>query len=165
MSKPILTLFLICLSVSLNPNLEWIEPSSGTYFNIINLQRDLNNPWKVRDSIDNGIFAIDYFFNFGANHNKICKGQDSAVVEILDFLNQPTDACEIIGKYENATFEVIDKLDVNKGFSLTYGNGDMCTTSNDIKENDKPRKTKFIIECSENEDENVSHIITIISFL
>lgn len=157
MLKPIL--ILLCFMFTINQNLEWTDPVSGTYFNIANLQKDINNPWKIRDSTDNGIFAIDYFFNFGSNQNKLCKGKPSAVVEILDFLNQPTDACEIIGKYENSTFEVIDKDNVTKGITITYGNGDLCTTSSIEQENGKPRKTKFIIECAEYEDDNVSKLI------
>jgi hypothetical protein len=71
-----LILFLIvCIPNSLcDPSpTEWTDPKTGTYYNFGALKRDTNNPWKVKDGADNGLFSMVYFFNFGGPHNQKCK--------------------------------------------------------------------------------------------
>lgn len=68
-----LLLFALSSSVYGETEVEWTDPQSGTYFNFGSLKRDPNNPWKIKDGADNGLFSMVYFFNFGANHNQKCK--------------------------------------------------------------------------------------------
>jgi hypothetical protein len=94
-----------------------------------------------------------YYFNFGANHNKKCKGQNVAVSEVLEVLKQPTDTCEILGKLEVPSYGLLDTADPSKGFYITYGGGDKCTNGDNPMLNGKPRQSKFKIYCSSKQEE------------
>lgn len=73
-------LFFLFLGVSLVSKIfgvpsptEWTDPISGTYFNFESLKKDPGNPWKVKDGVDNGLFSMVYFFNFGETPSQKCK--------------------------------------------------------------------------------------------
>lgn len=97
-----------------------------------------------------------YYFNFGQNHNQKCKGQSVGVTEVLEVLKQPTDTCEVLGRTEHKEFSLIDKNDPNKGIYVTYSGGDRCTNGDNPAENGKPRRSRFMLVCSSQQDENVS---------
>lgn len=98
-----------------------------------------------------------YYFNFGQNHNIKCKNQLVSVSEVLEVLKQPTDTCEVLGRFENREMSLIDLNSPSKGIIITYGGGDRCTNGDNIMDNGKARKSRFIIECSSSQDQNVSN--------
>ena len=146
---------LFIISMSIDSNVEWIDPVSGTYYNINSLKKDPNTPWKVKDGSDNGLFSMIYYFDFVTSHNIKCKGQKAAVTEVLEVLKQPTDTCEVLGKVEDKSYELIDHNNPSKGIIVTYSGGDKCSSSDNFAESGKPRKSKFILECSSTQEENV----------
>ena len=99
-----------------------------------------------------------YYFNFGQNHNIKCKNQIVGVSEILEVLKQPTDTCEILGRSENRQVSLFDPSNPSKGIAVTYGGGDRCTNGDNMMENGKPRRSRFILECASSQEENVSII-------
>ena len=70
-------------------------------------------------------------------------------------LKQPTDTCEILGKFEMSSYGLLDKADPSKGLYIQYGGGDKCTNGDNPMLNGKPRQSKFKIYCSSKQDENV----------
>lgn len=145
-------LSLILSFSSSSSKLEWKDKISNKIFNYDSLKK--RNNWKVIDNNDNGFFSMEYDFSFG--ENKVdCNGKYYSVIEALDIFDTPTDTCESLGVSENVTHELIDGNNPGKGFVIIYGNGEKCITFDDVDGNLKPRRTKFIIECGVNEDENV----------
>lgn len=97
-----------------------------------------------------------YYFNFGENHNKKCKGQNVGVSEVLEVLKQATDTCEVLGRTEVKTVALIDPNDPKKGISVMYGGGDRCTNGDNPVENGKPRRSRFQLVCASRQDDNVN---------
>ena len=102
-----------------------------------------------------------YYFNFGQNHNQKCKGQQVGVSEVLEVLKQATDTCEVLGRTETKEWALLDKSDPKKGVSITYGNGDRCTNGDNPAENGRPRRSRFLLFCSSNQEENVRIFISV----
>lgn len=98
---------------------------------------------------------MTYYFNFGREHNKKCKGQNAAVTEVLEVLKQPTDTCEILGRPEHRTVGLLDPNKPNKGIYVQYGGGDKCTNGANLIQRDKPRETRFNIHCARKQSDFV----------
>jgi len=77
------------------------------------------------------------------------------VSEVLEVLKQPTDTCEVLGRIESRSVELLDVADPKKGIAVIYGGGDKCTNGDNPLENGKPRKSRFKLYCSSSQDANV----------
>ena len=112
--------------------------------------------WKVKDTNgDSGIFSMDYIFNFCNLGSLKCKDlPDVGAYEALEVLGQLTDTCEVIGKGKSPQVTHIDKGNPDKGIKITYGDGDICSNSENSAENGSKRKVNFLIVCSDQQDSN-----------
>ena len=133
----------------------WKDPISGNSYDFSSLVRHKNNPYIIIDPErdDDPDFSISYIFNIGKEHNILCNNKNSIIAEFLNYKEKNTNICEILGNIDSKNIYLIDDNNPNIGIVLEYGNGDICTTSQDENLNGLPRKTKFQLICSEEEDE------------
>ncbi len=109
------------------------------------------------DAETSGMFDIEYAFNFCDTIHKKCNGKDASVVEFLDIYDTETDTCEILGQSSQPAYHLIDDKDSNKGLMVAYMGGAICSGSDTPSLNGLPRKTMFTLECSDQQDSNVSY--------
>jgi hypothetical protein len=152
MKKLKILITLIPIILTSNPSLTWTDSTTGLKYDFSQLHRNPDNPWSVMDGGDTGFFSMTYYFNFGESHNKKCKEQNVAVTEVLNVLSELTDTCEILGKTESRNVYLIDNTKPYLGIYVEYGDGDLCTNSEDITQNNLPRKTRFKLLCSKEQN-------------
>ena len=133
----------------------WTDPISGSYYDWSKLKHNKDNPYIISDAeIDEENFSLKYYFNIGNTHNVICNNISSSVTEILEYNGEKTEICEIIGQASSTKIHLLDFDNPNLGIVLEYGDGEICRHS----ENDLligiPRKTRFKLYCSENDNDN-----------
>ena len=133
----------------------WTDPISGSYYDWSKLKHNRDNPYIISDAeIDEENFSLKYYFNIGDTHNQKCNNISSSVTEILEYNGEKTEICEIIGQASSTKIHLLDFDNPNLGIVLEYGDGEKCKNS----ENDLligiPRKTRFKIYCSKNDNDN-----------
>ena len=133
----------------------WTDPISGSYYDWSKLKHKRDNPYIISDAeIDEENFSLKYYFNIGDTHNQKCNNISSSVTEILEYNGEKTEICEIIGQASSTKIHLLDFDNPNLGIVLEYGDGEKCKNS----ENDLligiPRKTRFKIYCSKNDNDN-----------
>ena len=133
-----------------NPT-SWTDPITGSYYDWSILKKKKNNPYIIKDSeIDEENFSIKYYFNIGDIHNQKCQNKTSSVTEILEYNNEKTDICEIIGQPSSTKIKLLDYNNPKLGIVLEYGDGEICRTSQNDELLGLPRKARFKIYCSKN---------------
>ena len=152
MSKNLISfLTLLPLINSSLPSLTWSDSTSGYTYDFSRLHRSPDNPWQIKDGHENSFFSMTYYFNFGESHNNQCKNQSIAVSEVLNVLDELTDTCEILGKIESRNVYLIDNNNPLLGIYVEYGDGDLCSNSEDLNSFNTPRKTRFKLICSKDQ--------------
>ena len=132
----------------------WTDPISGSYYDWSKLKHNKDNPYIISDAeIDEENFSLKYYFNIGDIHNQKCNNITSSVTEILEYNGEKTEICEIIGQASSTKVNLLDFNNPNLGIVLEYGDGDICKYSENNLLIGTPRKTRFKIYCSKNDDE------------
>ena len=155
--KLIITFFiyLILIEKIKSEKTYWQDPNTGLKYDWSKLKRNKDNPYIINDEeIDDENFSIKYYFNIGKPLNQKCKNKTSSVIEILEYEGKNTNICEILGSDESFNIYTIDTQNPQLGIVLEYGDGDICKTSQNEELIGFPRKTKFKIYCSKNDDNN-----------
>ena len=138
-----------------NIQTSWTDPISGNYYDWSSLKKSKDNPYVINDAeIDEENFSLKYYFNIGDILNQKCKNQTSSVIEILEYNKQKTEICEIIGKATSSKIHLIDHKNPDLGIVLEYGDGELCITSEKEEFMGLPRKARFKIYCSKNDENN-----------
>ena len=131
----------------------WNDPITGSYYDWSILKKNRNNPYIIKDAeIDEENFSLKYYINIGNVHNQKCKNQSSSVTEILEYEGKKTEICEILGQASSTKVNLLDHKNPKLGIVLEYGDGDICTTSQREELMGVPRKTRFKIYCSKNDN-------------
>ena len=133
----------------------WKDPIYGNSYDFSSLKRPKNNPYIIIDpeKDDDLDFSLKYIFNIGKEHNSLCNNKKSIIAEFLEYKEKNTNICEILGTFDSKNIYLIDENNPNIGIILEYGNGDICTASQNEELNGLPRKTRFKLVCSEKQDE------------
>jgi len=147
-------LLILLIAVASDDSCSWKDNTTGFNYDLTPFHRDPSNPWVIRDGSDNGLFSMLYYVNFCGNHQQQCRSESAAVSEVLEVLKQPTDTCEILGKFEQVNYSVIDAQNPSQGIKIEYGGGDICSSYDDDQGNGQPRKASFLIYCDSNQDDN-----------
>jgi len=133
----------------------WSDPMTGSYYDWSKLKKNKNNPYIIKDAeIDEENFSLKYYINIGDIHNHKCKNQFSSVTEILEYEGKKTEICEIIGQASSTKVNLLDHKNPKLGIVLEYGDGDICTTSQKEELMGMPRRARFKIYCSKNDNNN-----------
>ena len=139
----------------LSEETSWIDPITGLHYDWSKLQKNINNPYIIKDSeFDEENFSLKYYFNIGKNLPFKCKNKTASIIEFLEYDDKKTEICEILGNSEKLNIYFIDKNEPNKGIILEYGDGDICKTSQDEELMGYPRKTRFKIFCDNKDNKN-----------
>ena len=144
-------IYIIQIIITSPPSLTWTDTVSGYTYDFSKLHKNPDKPWEIKDGNENSFFSMTYYFNFGESHNKQCKNQSVAVSEVLNVLDELTDTCEILGKTEDRNVYLIDNNNPLLGIYVEYGEGDLCTNSEDLASYNTPRKTRFKLLCSKDQ--------------
>lgn len=137
-------------NIESNPT-SWTDPITGAYYDWSILKKNKNNPYIIKDSeIDEENFSIKYYFNIGDIHNQKCQNKTSSVTEILEYNNEKTDICEILGQSSSTKIKLLDYNNPKLGIVLEYDDGEICQTSPNEDLIGLPRKARFKIFCSKN---------------
>jgi centromeric protein E len=155
--KLIITFFISLIQISeiKSEKTSWKDPITGFKYDWSNLKRKRDNPYVIKDEeVDEENFDIKYYFNIGNNLNQKCKNKTSSIIEFLEYEGKRTNICEILGTEQSFDVHLIDNENPNLGIFLEYGDGDICKTSQDEELMGYPRKTRFKLYCSKNENES-----------